>query len=79
MEDMAIMITPDMRVSELEKIIKSKGLHAQISCRIVNRRLPDASVSTWLLRDVYGIDDPHIASDTGEKAFTATKWDSILK
>src|SRR5450755_3678225 len=58
--DLAIEITPNMRVADFEKIIKSMGLHVQISCRIVNRRLPDSSVSKWLLKDVYSIDGPYI-------------------
>lgn len=54
-KDLVIDITPDMRVSDLENIIKSMGLYVQISCRAINRRLPDSSVSNWLLRDVYGV------------------------
>jgi hypothetical protein len=60
--DLSIELNPKMRVTDLEKIIKSMGLHVQISCRIANRRSPDTSVSNWLLTDVYGVEMPKIVS-----------------
>ena len=65
-KELAVDITPNMRVSDLENIIKSMGLYVQISCRIINRKLPDFSVSNWLLRDVYGVDVPLISSSSDE-------------
>jgi len=75
-KDLAIEITPNMRVADLEKIIKSMGLHVQISCRIVNRRLPDSSVSNWLLKDVYSIDGPYIPN---KQPLTPSEWNSNIK
>ncbi len=75
-KDLSIEISPKMRVSDFEKMVKSMGLHVQISCRIANRKLPDSSVSNWLLKDVYGVDIPNIAN---KPTFVSSKWDSIIK
>lgn len=75
-KDLAIEVTPEMRVVDLENIIKSMGLHAQVSCRIVNRRLPESSVSNWLLRDVYCVDTPYIS---GKLPSRPPACDSIIQ
>jgi hypothetical protein len=76
-KDLVIDITPDMRVSDLENIIKSMGLYVQISCRTINRRLPDSSVSNWLLRDVYGVDVPFTSNSPVEKRFSLATMNSL--
>jgi hypothetical protein len=77
--DLVIDITPNMRVSDLENIIKSMGLYVQISCRNINRRFPDSSVSNWLLRDVYGMDVPFTLNSPGEKRFSSASRESVIK
>ena len=74
--DLAIEVTPGMRVVDLESIIKTMGLHAQVSCRIVNRRFPESSVSNWLLSDVYGVDVPYISGNHPSKP---SSWNSIIQ
>jgi hypothetical protein len=76
-KNLVIDITPDMRVSDLENIIKSMGLYVQISCRTINRRLPDSSVSNWLLRDVYGVDIPFSSNSPVEKHFSSAAVNSL--
>jgi hypothetical protein len=76
-KDLVIDITPDMRVSDLENIIKSMGLYVQISCRAINRRLPDSSVSNWLLRDVYGVDIPFTSNSPVEEQFSSAAVNSL--
>jgi len=76
-KDLVIDITPDMRVSDLENIIKSMGLYVQISCRAINRRLPDSSVSNWLLRDVYGVDIPFTSNSPVEEHFSSAALNSL--
>jgi hypothetical protein len=78
-KDLAIEITPNMRVVDLENIIKSTGLHAQISCRILNRRSPASSVSNWLLRDVYHVDEPYDSNKDGKNSFITSKSDKNIK
>jgi len=76
-KDLVIDITPDMRVSDLENIIKSMGLYVQISCRAINRRLPDSSVSNWLLRDVYAVDVPFTSNSPVEEQFSSAAVNSL--
>ena len=76
-KDLVIDITPDMRVSDLENIIKSMGLYVQISCRAINRRLPDSSVSNWLLRDVYAVDVPFTSKSPVEEHFSSAAVNSL--
>ena len=77
-KDLVIDITPEMRVSDLENIIKSMGLYVQISCRTIHRKLPDSSVSNWLLRDVYCVDIPFISTIQYDKRFSISGRDSVI-
>jgi len=72
-KDLAIEITPNMRVVDFEKIIRSLGLYVQISCRIANRPSPGTSVSNWLLRDIYGIGELKDSNITDKKPFISSK------
>lgn len=78
-KDLTIEITPTMRVIDFEKKIRLHGLHAQISCRIKDRRAPESSVSNWLLNDVYGVDNPLLFNTTVKQQSIKSKWDSIVK
>jgi hypothetical protein len=69
-KDLVIEITPSMRVTDFENKIRQQGLHAQISCRIIDRRAPDSSVSNWFLNDVYGVDNPHPFSTINNQSAT---------
>jgi hypothetical protein len=77
--DTAIEIKVGMRVTDLEKIIKSLGLHAQISCRIRDRRFPESSVSRWLLQDLYEMESPFLSGTINKKTFVPSEWGSIIK
>ena len=76
--DIAIEIKTGMRVSDLEKIIKSLGLHAQISCRIRDRRFPESSVSGWLLKDVYETESTAILNTINKKTFVPSNGILLL-
>jgi hypothetical protein len=75
----AIEIRDGMRVTDLEKIIKSLGLHSQISCRIRDRRFPESSVSGWLLQDVYEMESPFLSDTFNKNTFAPSKWGSNIK
>ena len=77
MNDTAIEIRAGMKVSDLEKILKSLGFHAQISCRIRDRRLPEFSVISWLLQDVYEKESIPSLNTLNKKTIIPLKLDSI--